>query len=42
MRVICFGDSLTSCGGEGGRYSDILQDRFPGHEILNKIGRAHV
>lgn len=36
MRVICFGDSLTSCGGEGGRYSDILQDRFPGHEILNK------
>ena len=36
MRVICFGDSLTSCGGQKGRYSDLLQDRFPEHEILNK------
>ncbi|NLF17510.1 MAG: AMP-binding protein [Lentisphaerae bacterium] len=36
MRVVCFGDSLTSCGGPGGRYSDILQDRFPGHEIINR------
>lgn len=35
MRIICFGDSLTSCGGENGRYSDILQDRFPGHEFIN-------
>jgi fatty-acyl-CoA synthase len=36
MKVICFGDSLTSCGGPNGRYSDILQDRFPGHAILNR------
>ena len=35
MRIICFGDSLTSCGGGNGRYSDILQDRFPGHEFIN-------
>jgi acyl-CoA synthetase (AMP-forming)/AMP-acid ligase II/lysophospholipase L1-like esterase len=36
MRVICFGDSLTSCGGQDGRYSDVLQSRFPDHEIINK------
>ncbi len=36
MRIICFGDSLSSCGGERGRYSDILQDRFPRHEFVNK------
>jgi acyl-CoA synthetase (AMP-forming)/AMP-acid ligase II/lysophospholipase L1-like esterase len=36
MRIICFGDSLTSCGGQGGRYSDILQQRFPAHEFINK------
>ncbi len=36
MKIICFGDSLTTCGGERGRYSDILQDRFPGHYFLNK------
>ncbi|MBT3289317.1 MAG: AMP-binding protein [Victivallales bacterium] len=36
MRVICFGDSLTSCGSEDGRYSDVLQSRFPEHEIINK------
>ncbi len=35
MRIICFGNSLTSCGGESGRYSDILADRFPGHEFIN-------
>ena len=35
MRVVCFGDSLTTCGGESGRFSDVLQDRFPDHEILN-------
>jgi acyl-CoA synthetase (AMP-forming)/AMP-acid ligase II/lysophospholipase L1-like esterase len=33
---VCFGDSLTSCGGFNGRYSDILQDRFPGHEFINQ------
>jgi fatty-acyl-CoA synthase len=36
MRIVCFGDSLTSCGGPNGRYSDILQDRFPNHEFVNK------
>ncbi len=36
MKVICFGDSLTTCGAPNGRYSDILQDRFPTHEILNR------
>lgn len=35
-RIICFGDSLTACGGENGRYSDILADRFPAHEWINK------
>jgi len=41
MKVVCFGDSLTTCGGDegpifGGRFSDILQDRFPGHAFVNK------
>ena len=36
MKIICFGDSLTSCGGEGGRFSDILQDRFPGQHFVNR------
>ncbi len=36
MRIVCFGDSLTSCGGGWGRYSDILQDRFPDHEFINR------
>jgi fatty-acyl-CoA synthase len=36
MKIICFGDSLTTCGGENGRFSDILQDRFPGHAFINR------
>ena len=24
-KIVCFGDSLTSCGGKDGRYSDMLQ-----------------
>jgi acyl-CoA synthetase (AMP-forming)/AMP-acid ligase II/lysophospholipase L1-like esterase len=36
MKVVCFGDSLTSCGGANGRYSDILQDRFPAHNFVNR------
>ncbi len=36
MKIICFGDSLTTCGGETGRFSDILQDRFPRHRIINR------
>ncbi len=36
MKIVCFGDSLTSCGGEAGRFSDILQERFPRHEFVNR------
>jgi len=36
MKIVCFGNSLTSCGGENGRFSDILQDRFPGHRFVNR------
>lgn len=36
MKIICFGDSLTACGGENGRFSDILQDRFPRHTFINR------
>lgn len=36
MKIVCFGDSLTACGGENGRFSDILQDRFPGHAFVNR------
>ena len=35
MRIVCFGDSLSSCGGTNGRFSDILQDRFPNHAFIN-------
>ena len=34
-RIVCFGDSLTSCGGEGGRYSDMLQQSLPGVQVIN-------
>lgn len=34
-RIVCFGDSLTSCGGQGGRYSDMLQVSLPDYEIIN-------
>ena len=33
--IVCFGDSLTSCGGEGGRYSDWLQKKLTGYRIVN-------
>lgn len=36
MRIVCYGDSLTACGGKNGKFSDILQERFPGHEFINK------
>jgi lysophospholipase L1-like esterase len=36
MKIVCFGDSLTACGGEDGRFSDILQDRFPEHVFVNR------
>ncbi|MBO4304893.1 MAG: hypothetical protein J6A21_09945 [Lentisphaeria bacterium] len=35
MKIVCFGDSLTSCGGEGGRYSDMLQKSLPDCRIIN-------
>ncbi len=35
-RVICFGDSLTACGGYAGRYSDFLAKAFPECDIVNK------
>lgn len=34
-RIVCFGDSLTSCGGRGGRYSDWLQRSLPGYRVVN-------
>ncbi|MHB9026185.1 MAG: AMP-binding protein [Armatimonadota bacterium] len=36
MNILCFGDSLTSCGGDEGRFSDILRERFPAHAFINK------
>ena len=33
--IVCFGDSLTSCGGENGRYSDWLQRSLPGYRVVN-------
>lgn len=33
--LVCFGDSLTSCGEEGGRYSDMLQNDFPNWQVIN-------
>ncbi len=35
MKIVCFGDSLTTCGGVCGRYSDLLADRFPDFEVIN-------
>ncbi len=35
-RVVCFGDSLTSCGGSGGRYSDFLAHALPEMLVINK------
>ena len=35
MKIVCFGDSLTSCGGPGGRYSDMLQKSLPDYRIIN-------
>lgn len=34
--VVCFGDSLTTCGGRDGRYSDWLAKWLPNDEIINK------
>lgn len=34
--VVCFGDSLTACGGKGGRYSDWLARWLSNEVIVNK------
>lgn len=34
-KIVCFGDSLTSCGGKNGRYSDMLQVSLPEYKIIN-------
>ena len=33
--LICFGDSLTSCGGEGGHYSHWLARWLPGVRVID-------
>ncbi len=35
-RIVCFGDSLTVCGGRDGRYTDWLASFLPDCEIINK------
>ena len=34
--IVCFGDSLTVCGGKGGKYSDWLSISLPQHIFINK------
>lgn len=34
--IVCLGDSLTTCGGAGGRYSDWLTGWLPNEIIVNK------
>jgi len=36
MKIVCIGDSLTACGGDGGRYTDWLNIWLPEHTIINK------
>ncbi len=36
LRIVCIGDSLTSCGGSGGRFTDHLAARLPEANIINK------
>ena len=33
VRIVCIGDSLTACGGEGGRYTNWLAEWLPGCTI---------
>ncbi len=33
--LVCFGDSLTSCGGKGGHYSDWLARFLPGVRVVD-------
>ena len=34
--IVCLGDSLTTCGGQDGRYSDWLAKWLPDNIIINK------
>jgi len=34
--IVCLGDSLTECGGVGGRYSDYLAQALPEYRVLNR------
>jgi lysophospholipase L1-like esterase len=34
--IVCIGDSLTACGGDGGKYTDWLQKWLPEEKIINK------
>ena len=34
MKIVCFGDSLTSCGGQCGHYSDYLQAWLQDCEVV--------
>ena len=34
-KIVCLGDSLTSCGGKNGRYSDMLQQSLPEYKFIN-------
>ncbi|MDD5458838.1 MAG: SGNH/GDSL hydrolase family protein [Phycisphaerae bacterium] len=36
VTIVCIGDSLTTCGGEGGRYTDWLVKFLPADTIINK------
>jgi lysophospholipase L1-like esterase len=36
VRIVCLGDSLTTCGGQNGRYTDWLAQWLPRCEIINK------
>jgi len=33
--LVCFGDSLTTCGGKGGAYSDWLAAKLPHVRVIN-------
>lgn len=35
-RIVCFGDSLTTCGGYGGRFPDYLALALPDYEVINR------
>ena len=34
--IVCLGDSLTSCGGKNGHFSDMLQTSLPEYRVINR------